>query len=567
TVTTPNYDDDTVTTGTTYFYVVRAEDESAGGSGPNGGNEEPNTVRVFATPTGPPGALGTFVDGGGDGGARLVAEAPWRLSAASAHAGASSYRAGPDGPYLSSRCASLTTPVLFLGPGSVLSYAVRYNLETGWDGVVVELSTDGGQSFTDLPPAAGYPGVLSFTGSPPTNACGLAATRGAFTGPNFNPGLSPWTVYTSPLGPALDGRAVQIRWRFTSDSGTAYEGFFLDSISVTNVHLPTACVPPGSCGSPTAAISGSATICAGDTAQIQAELVGTPPFQLTWSDGFQQSVVLSPAVRVVAPPATTAYSVTTMADGLCAGTPSGTATVGVTPLPAVPQITGPTSVCANAPFTLTATPGYDAYQWSKGGTDLPGETAGTLVRASAGGPDSGTYAVTGRIGSCTSPLSLPLEVTVAPCPAPTASTLSPGCGSTSGGRSVTLSGTGFQQGAGVTFMNAPAVVSSVTPTSIVAIAPPRVAGPAVQGDVVVRNPDGQTARFTDAWIYAVRGDANNNGAVTGADTFYLNLAIFLGGSPPLTLCNGDANGSGATTAADAFFLNLFVFLGGAAPPP
>ena len=37
--------------------------------------------------------------------------------------------------------------------------------------------------------------------------------------------------------------------------------------------------------------------------------------------------------------------------------------------------------------------------------------------------------------------------------------------------------------------------------------------------------------------------------VTGADTFYLNLAIFLGGTPPLTLCNGDANGSGATTAA------------------
>ncbi len=568
TVSALSYDDDSGTTGTTYFYVVRAEDETVNGTGPGGGNEDPNTLRVFATPGGPPGPLGTFTDGGGDGGARLIAEAPWRLTAASAHSGSSAYRAGADGPYLSSRCASLTTPTLFLGTGSVLSYAVRYNLETGWDGVVVEISTDGGASFVDLPPAAGYPGSLSFTGAPPTNACGLAASRGAFTGPNFNPSLSPWTVYTKALSPAFDGKPVSIRFRFTSDAGTAYEGFLLDSISVTNVHLPTACVPPGSCASPAAAISGSATICAGDSTEIRADLTGTAPFRLTWSDGLVQENVIGPEVfRSVSPSTTTAYSVTALDDGLCAGTPTGTAIVTVTPLPASPQITGLASVCTNAPFTLGATPGYDAYQWTKGGIDLPGETAASLTRPAATAADSGTYAVTGRIGLCTSTPSLPVSVTVAPCPAPTAATLSPGCGNVTGGRAVTLLGSGFQPGATVTFMNAPASVSSVAPDQIVVVAPSRAVGPAVQGDVVVRNPDGQTARYVDAWIYALRGDANNNGVITPADSIFLNLAIFLGGTQPLTLCNGDANGNQALTPADSIYLNLFVFLGGAPPPP
>ncbi|MBL8115611.1 MAG: IPT/TIG domain-containing protein [Acidobacteria bacterium] len=160
-----------------------------------------------------------------------------------------------------------------------------------------------------------------------------------------------------------------------------------------------------------------------------------------------------------------------------------------------------------------------------------------------------------------------ISVSALTCPTPTLSAVSPGCANVIGGRTVTLTGTNFQPGAQVVLATIPATVTAVTPTQITVTTGPRPATVPSTGNVVVTNPDTQTATLPAAFTYAVRGDANGNGALTGADTFFLNQAIFLGGAQPPTLCNGDANGNGALTGADAFFLNLFVFLGGAAPPP
>ena len=93
---------------------------------------------------------------------------------------------------------------------------------------------------------------------------------------------------------------------------------------------------------PTAAVSGDATICLGGSTQIQAALTGTGPWTVTWSDGAVQSgVASSPAVRSVSPAATTVYTVTALADAHCAGTASGSATVTVgDPVP-TPTLTAP----------------------------------------------------------------------------------------------------------------------------------------------------------------------------------------------------------------------------------
>ncbi len=230
----------------TYHYVVRAEEAASFGTGPNGGNEEGNLVRLFATPAGSPGPLGTFTDGGGDGTAWLSAMAPWQLTSTQAQAGTYSYHNASDGAnYRSDTCASLTTPSLSLGTGSVLSYWARYNLEFQWDGVVLEISTDGGRSWDDLPPTApaGYPDTFFQTGSPPVNACAYLSTQGAFTGPADNSGLTSWTRYQTNLSPKYDGKTVLIRWRFSSDPGTEFEGFFLDTIAITNVFVPSPCTP------------------------------------------------------------------------------------------------------------------------------------------------------------------------------------------------------------------------------------------------------------------------------------------------------------------------------------
>ena len=238
-------DDGSVTSGATYYYTVRAEDSTSGGGGPNGGNEDDNLVQVFATPEGPPGAFGTWIDDGGDTAAKLSADPPWQVSSRLAQAGLHSYHSGPEqGNYPPNTCAAVTTPDLVLATGSVLSYWASYNLEFQWDGVVVEISADGGTTWSTLAPASGYPDKLSQTQG---NGCNYPATQDAFTGPSGNASLVPWTQYTSNLSPAYDNKTVRIRWRFTSDPGAEFDGFFLDTISITNVRLPgvcTAIAPP-----------------------------------------------------------------------------------------------------------------------------------------------------------------------------------------------------------------------------------------------------------------------------------------------------------------------------------
>jgi hypothetical protein len=238
-----SYDDNDpyVVTDTTYYYEVRAEDSTTAGSGPNGGNQESNNLELFATALGPPGSVGTFADGAGDGHAYGSPESPWQVTATQAHSGTYSYHSGPDGSsYPPGVCAALSTPPLTLAAGAMLAYWARYNAEFQFDGTVVEISTNGGASWSDLPPTtpAGYPGALS----QPGNACGYPTTQGAFSGPAGNPGLTPWTQYQTDLS-AFAGQSVMIRWRFTSDGGVEFEGFFLDDVQITNVDLPGSCTP------------------------------------------------------------------------------------------------------------------------------------------------------------------------------------------------------------------------------------------------------------------------------------------------------------------------------------
>lgn len=239
---TTTFSDIDVATGVTYYYSVRAEDSVIGAGGPNGGNEETNDAIVFATADGPPGtATGTWTDDAGDTGSRMVLESPWQITATDAAAGRYSYHSGPDGGLYPNRtCASIVTPALALDSGSTLTYSARFNLEFQWDGVVVEISTDGGLTWSDLAPSGGYPNTLSQTQTPPVNQCGLPSTRGAFTGPAANAALTEWASFSSSLA-AFSGRTVKIRWRLTSDPGLEFQGFFLDSVSVSNVKLPSAC--------------------------------------------------------------------------------------------------------------------------------------------------------------------------------------------------------------------------------------------------------------------------------------------------------------------------------------
>ena len=169
-------------------------------------------------------------------------EAPWQISNVTASAGAFSYHNGADSPpYLDNTCASITTPSMLLTAGASLSFQAKYDLEFEWDGVVQEISTDGGTTWSDLPPTGGYPSSFAQTTSPPVNACGYVASHGAFNGvttaasnadPNNGTAAAVFKPFTTSLS-SFVGQNVKIRWRFSSDPATGFSGFFLDQVQVS----------------------------------------------------------------------------------------------------------------------------------------------------------------------------------------------------------------------------------------------------------------------------------------------------------------------------------------------
>jgi hypothetical protein len=216
------------TPGVSHFYRVRAIDSL----GNTSAFSAPLMYPAVATTTTP----GDYVDGA-EALALARLESPWQLTASQAASGGRSYHnAAGDGGYLPNTCAALTTPPIQLQSGSPqLSYAALYDLEVDFDGVVVEISTNGGASWQDLPPDSGYPGDFSQTGAEPINACDYPASQGAFNGNNAS-----FETFTSNLA-TFAGQTIQLRWRFSSDPGLEQEGFYLDDIQISDASQPLAC--------------------------------------------------------------------------------------------------------------------------------------------------------------------------------------------------------------------------------------------------------------------------------------------------------------------------------------
>lgn len=264
-----------LSSGTTYYYVLRAEDTTTLNGGEcNGGNEESNSIVSPGTPYGAglQAGTGTWNDGGGDStsfmkfnGASLVSPAEpfnnntddptWRYLSTSTDAGVNhtsggsyAYRdAGPlsTSSYVSDVCSELATPNLTVGATSVaLSYWMRHNEEYQWDGVAVEYSKNNG-AWTAAPtpsPATDW-GPLAQTGTPPVNACGYtAAGQSMYTGPNPNTAAS--TAYAQrshTITGLANNDLIKFRWRLSSDPAATFTGFYLDDITVSNIHLPNVC--------------------------------------------------------------------------------------------------------------------------------------------------------------------------------------------------------------------------------------------------------------------------------------------------------------------------------------
>lgn len=150
---------------------------------------------------------------------------------------------------------------------------------------------------------------------------------------------------------------------------------------------------------PTATVTGSATICAGQTTEIRADLTGSGPFTVRWSDGFVDAGVVASASRhLVTPAATTTYTVTTVTDpgGSSAGTGSATVTVLPTAAP-VTDITTPSPVAPGTTGLAASIPSAGAgatYAWTITNGSITAGQGTASITYSVGGPGKTLLGVT-----------------------------------------------------------------------------------------------------------------------------------------------------------------------------
>ena len=138
--------------------------------------------------------------------------------------------------YSNSVTSYLNSPVFDFSSTSVanLSFWQNRQLETNWDGVRLEFSTDGGNTWTIVGGGS--------TAAPDPNGTNwytddnvISSTLPGWEGPGFA-GPTGWLQSKYKLGtvPGLGGQvSVQFRFVFTSDASVVYNGFHIDDFCIT----------------------------------------------------------------------------------------------------------------------------------------------------------------------------------------------------------------------------------------------------------------------------------------------------------------------------------------------
>jgi len=229
----------TLVSSTTYYYIVRAVDTS-------NGIEDGNTVQHGTAPTGPittGNFIETFEGGGGfdnPGWAHnaIAGGVDWTLSTTQSQTPTHSWFSASQSS-VSDRV--LVTPTFVPQASSTLSFWHTFAFETNgagtacYDGGTLEISTNGGSTWSVVPDAAFTAG--GFNGTVNTN----------FSNPIL--GLRAWcqgtigamTQVTVNLASFVGASDVKLRWHEGDDSSAQATGWFVDSVTLSNVGSASTC--------------------------------------------------------------------------------------------------------------------------------------------------------------------------------------------------------------------------------------------------------------------------------------------------------------------------------------
>ncbi|BBB31845.1 hypothetical protein TTHT_0221 [Thermotomaculum hydrothermale] len=323
---------------TTYYFKVKSADSS--------GNESQSDVYSFTTtaePQMPTDFSDDMENGDGNWTKHPDGSTPWAIVSTSyVHSGSHALFSADEG---SIKDDTIDTYEIDLRNASTatLTFYHTYELENTYDGAVIEISTDGGSTFTDLGShitQGGYNGTISTSYQSPI------AGRSAWTGGS----LGTMTQVVVDLSSYV-GNTVIIRFRMACDSSVNKTGWYVDDVVVsTSGSTPT---PAPTVDSFTA---DPTTITEGESSTLSWQT--TNATSVTIKDGNGSTVYSGSSVdgsTTVSPTSTTTYTLTATGDGGTA-TASVTVTVNSAPAPAptVDSFTAdPTTITEGESSTLS----------------------------------------------------------------------------------------------------------------------------------------------------------------------------------------------------------------------
>jgi hypothetical protein len=154
----------------------------------------------------------------------------------------------------------LVSPALLASPTDpfVVKFSHAFSLEPGFDGGVIELSTNGGMTWTDaalLGVTPGYTRTISTVfGNPIAGRMAYSAT---------SPGFPARSLVTLDFGTQFAGQSVLLRFRIGTDTSVAGTGWNIDDIEIsgiTNTPFPALVPEPSTCTARRAPLEDSALI-------------------------------------------------------------------------------------------------------------------------------------------------------------------------------------------------------------------------------------------------------------------------------------------------------------------
>lgn len=238
----PYVDSSPMPNGVTQYYVVRAVD------GANS-QEETNAVEKGAAPTGPI-AVGTLTETFEDvaDGFDVPGWATTTPSGTNVWTWVTAQSQTPTHSWYSQSQTSasdriLTSPSFGIQATTTLSFWHTYALEnststptTCFDGATLEISTNGGGTWTVVPDANFTAGL--FNGTVSSSFSNPLGGRRAWCG---NTTIGAFTQVTVNLSSYAGATNAQVRWHAGDDSSVARIGWYVDSVTLTNAGVPGTC--------------------------------------------------------------------------------------------------------------------------------------------------------------------------------------------------------------------------------------------------------------------------------------------------------------------------------------